>query len=276
VRRLLRAHAEPQIALDVLDDDDRVVDDDADRQHQPEQRKVIERKAEGGEHRKGANKRDRDCHDRDDRGAPGLQEQNDDDDDEDDGLEDRLLYFVDRFGDEFGRVIDDVVSEAAREAARQLPDRRHDAIGRSKRIRAGTLEDQQRYGLPLVEIAVGAVILGAEFDACDITDARDAPVRIVPDDDIGELARVDEAPQRLDIQLKGAGACRRRLIEDARGDLDILCLKRSDDLAGGQVAGCDLVRIEPNPHCIVARAKDPNVANAVEPRQHILHLKRVV
>ena len=166
--------------------------------------------------------------------------------------------------------------KAAREAARQLPDRRLDAIGGRQRIRPRTLEDQQRHGLPLVEIAVGAVILGAELDAADIADARDPPVRVVPDDDVAELARVDEAPQCLDIQLKGAEARGRRLIEDARGDLDILRLERRDDLAGGQVARRDLVGIEPDPHRIIARAEDPHVADAVEPRQHVLHLKRRV
>ena len=114
-------HAEPQIALDILDDDDRVVDDDADRQHQPEQRQIVQREAERGEHRKGADQRHRDRHDRDDRGAPGLQKQDDDDDDEDHGLEDRLLHLVDRFGDELGRVVDDVVAQAAREDCAPAP-----------------------------------------------------------------------------------------------------------------------------------------------------------
>ena len=105
-----------------------------------------------------------------------MQEQNDDDDDEDHGLEDRLLHLVDRFGDELGRVVDDVVSQPAREAMRQLADRRLDAIGRRQRIRSRTLEDQHRYGLPLVEVAVGAVILGAELNAADVADPRDPPV----------------------------------------------------------------------------------------------------
>jgi hypothetical protein len=51
------------------------------------------------------------------------------------------------------------------------------ALMRSARVRAGTLEDQQRYGLALVEIAVGAVILRAELDAADVADARDPPIR---------------------------------------------------------------------------------------------------
>ena len=38
--------ARGDVALDVLDHDDRIVDDDADRQHQAEQRQHVEREAE--------------------------------------------------------------------------------------------------------------------------------------------------------------------------------------------------------------------------------------
>jgi hypothetical protein len=38
-----RRHALREIALDILDHDDRVVDDDADRQHEAEQRHRVER-----------------------------------------------------------------------------------------------------------------------------------------------------------------------------------------------------------------------------------------
>ena len=69
-------------------------------------------------------------------------------------------------------------------------------------------------------------------------------------------ARIGEAPERLDIELEGARARGRRLVEHARGDLDVLRLEGADDLAGRQVARRDLVGIEPDAHRIVARAED--------------------
>ena len=66
----------------VLDHDDRVVDDDADRQHQAEQREVVEAEAHRQHHGEGADQRDRDGEDRDHRRAPGLQEQDDHDHDQ--------------------------------------------------------------------------------------------------------------------------------------------------------------------------------------------------
>ena len=45
-RRLQRRLAQLDVPLDVLDDDDRVVHDDADRQHEAEERQRVEREAE--------------------------------------------------------------------------------------------------------------------------------------------------------------------------------------------------------------------------------------
>src|SRR5262249_18708288 len=153
--------------------------------------------------------------------------------------------------------------EAAWETSRQLLHRRLDAVGGRQRIRPWKLEDSERYSLALVEITVDAVILGAKLHACDIADARDAPVWVVPDDDILELPRICKPTQGLDIELECAWACRRRLIEDARGDLYILRLEGADDLAGGQVARGDLVGVKPDAHRIIPCPPDAHIADAI-------------
>ena len=83
------------IAFDVLDDDDGIVDDDADRQHQPEQRQVVEREAECRHEEERADERHRNGDERNDRRAPGLQEDDHNQDHEDDRLADRLDHGVD-------------------------------------------------------------------------------------------------------------------------------------------------------------------------------------
>lgn len=60
-------------ALDVLDHHDRIVDDDADREHQPEQGQRVEREAEELQGRERADDRHRNRDDRDQRRAPALQ-----------------------------------------------------------------------------------------------------------------------------------------------------------------------------------------------------------
>ena len=45
-RRVARRKAGRHVALDILDHDDGIVDHDADREHEPEQRQIVQREAE--------------------------------------------------------------------------------------------------------------------------------------------------------------------------------------------------------------------------------------
>ena len=66
-----------QVAHDVLDDDDGVVDDEADRDGQGHQRQIVEAVAEHVEHGEGADQRQRHGDGRDDRRPEIAQEQED-------------------------------------------------------------------------------------------------------------------------------------------------------------------------------------------------------
>ena len=126
-RQLVLAH----VALDVLQHDDRVVDDDADREHHAEQRQRVDRVAEHVEAGERPDQRNRHRDERDDRGAPALQEEIDDEEDEQHRLGERLHDLGDRHFDEARRVVRDRVGEALRELLRERggarPDRLRDA-----------------------------------------------------------------------------------------------------------------------------------------------------
>ena len=100
--------------LDVLDHDDRVVDQQADRQRQAEQGHRVDGEAGDVENRERAEQDDRDGDCRDQHRAPVLQEDEDHQDDEDDRLEQRLRDLVDRQLDEVGRVVGVGVVDARR------------------------------------------------------------------------------------------------------------------------------------------------------------------
>ena len=110
-------------ALDILDHDDGVVDEQADREHQPEQGQRVDREAEDVEHPEGAEQHDRDGDSRDQRGAPALQEDEHDEDDEDHRLGEGLHHLDDGQADEVGRIVGvgDVIARRHRAA-------RHGAI----------------------------------------------------------------------------------------------------------------------------------------------------
>ena len=107
-------------ALDVLDDHDGVVDDDADRQHDGEQRDGVGRIADRLEDDEGADQADGHGERRDQRRAQAAEKQEHHDDDEHEGLDQGLLHLVDRLGDEGRRIIGDLPGEVVGEALRQL------------------------------------------------------------------------------------------------------------------------------------------------------------
>jgi hypothetical protein len=76
--RVVRRQALLDVVLDRLDHDDGVIHDQADGQHQAKERERIDRKAEHREERERADERDRHGDERNQRGAPALQEDEDD------------------------------------------------------------------------------------------------------------------------------------------------------------------------------------------------------
>ena len=106
--------------LDILDDHDGIVDDDADGEHDSEKGDRIGRIADGHEHDEGADQADRHRKHRDQGRAHASEEQKDDDDDEDECLDQRLLHFVDGIGDEGRRIVGDLPGEIVGESLFQL------------------------------------------------------------------------------------------------------------------------------------------------------------
>ena len=103
-RRVARRHALLDVMLHRLDDDNRIVDDQADGEHEAEQRQRVDREAEQREHREGADQRDRHGDHRNERRAPVLQEQVDDEDDQEHRLGERDEDLADALGHRQRRV----------------------------------------------------------------------------------------------------------------------------------------------------------------------------
>ena len=114
-RRLAGRHPLLDVVGGVLDDDDRVVDHDADGQHQAEERQQVHGVAQRGQRGEGADDRHRDGRRRDQDAAPVLQEDQDDDEHQHAGLDQRLVDLVDRLLDEERGVEGDLVGHVLRE-----------------------------------------------------------------------------------------------------------------------------------------------------------------
>ena len=184
-----RVHAVFEVVHHRLDDDDGVVHDDADGEHQAEHRERVDREAEDREEDERAEQRDRDGEQRNERRSHVLEEHEDDDHDEHDGFEQRLDDLFDRGFDRRRRVVDDLVVHVGREEPLQLLERGVDALGRLQLVGAGQQVDRQHAGGLAVEPSERLVVLRAELDAADVADADLASLVGGAHDDVAELVR---------------------------------------------------------------------------------------
>ena len=110
--------------LDVMfngfDNNDGVVDHKADGEDEAKQRERIDRKAEHRKNGESTDERNGHGKQRDEGGAPVLEEQKDDDDDEDDGLKERGKDFFHAFGNGQRSVHRDRVVQATGESRFQI------------------------------------------------------------------------------------------------------------------------------------------------------------
>ena len=190
------------IPFDVLDHDDGVIDHDADRQHQPEQAERIDREAEQIHHGEGADDRNRNGDQRNDRRAPCLQEDDDDEYDQRHRFQQRMHHGLDRGANELGRIVDDTEIDAVRHVLLDLRHDRANVVGNFERVRPRRLKHANADRRFVVEQRAQRVFGCAEFHAPDIAQAGDLAVLARLHDDIAELFLTGEPALRVDRQLQ--------------------------------------------------------------------------
>ena len=162
------------VTLDVLDDHDRIVHDDACGERDAEERQGVDREPEHVDEREGADERHRYRDGRDDRGAPVLQEEEHHEHDERNGLEQRLEHLANRVGDDRGVVEGDFVLEARREALREaLELRAHTGVD-VEGVRRRQLRHADADRVASVEPEAARVGLGSNLGAADVAEADEA------------------------------------------------------------------------------------------------------
>ncbi len=176
-----------------LDDDDGIVDNKPDGEHQPEERERIDRKPQEGKEHEGPHQGDGDGQERDECRPPALQEDENNDDDEDQGLVEGLDDLLDALRNGQGRVQGDHVVQVGGESLFQI---RHDllgAVGGRDGVCARQLVEGDEGGGLGIESADHAVRLGPQFDSPHVFDADEGSVCVGADHDVAELLFVFEA-----------------------------------------------------------------------------------
>lgn len=103
--------------------------------------------------------RDRDRDDRNDRGAPALQEDDDDEHDQQDRFHQRVLNGLDGGGDVFGRVVRNGPADAGREILLDCLHHIEQGLLGFQRVRARRLDDGETDTAFAAEIATDRIIL---------------------------------------------------------------------------------------------------------------------
>ena len=260
--RLARAHAFLDVPLHRFDDDDRIVDDQADREHEPEQRQRVDREAEQRKHRERADERHRHRERRDEGRAPVLQEHEDDQDDERERCYQRLrdLFHPLRHGQ---RVVQDVdILEVRRklraELAHRLPDASRDVHG----VRSRYLKDAKtdaRLPIHAADLTVGE---RPQLDARDVAHSHHRPVGVRTQHDRAKLVGCLQPALRADRVRQLLAGRARRSAELPRGVDGVLLLNGVREVGHGQAHRRQTIGLDPDPHRVVVGAEDEHLTDA--------------
>ena len=171
-----------EMAHDVLDHDDRIVDDEAGADRQRHQRQVVDAEAAEIHDAERGDERNRQRDAGDDRGPERAQEEQHDHDDEADAQDERELHVVDGGADRSGAVADDLQIDACRHAALDARQLGFYAGNRVDDVGAGlSLNVDDDGGLAIVP-AADSRVLESVLDRRDIFQANRCAVAIGDDD----------------------------------------------------------------------------------------------
>ena len=269
-RRGAGVHPVGDIDLRGLHDHDGVVHHQTDRQHQSQQRNDVDREPQQRKEREGADQRYGDGDQRNDRGAPVLNEEVDNADHQHEGYDERGEDVADA-GVDAGRGVHD---RRCRDAVGQaFAEPRHfglDLVAHGHGVAARLLiDDDKGRGLAFEERAY-AVTLASERYVGHVAQADLFALRGGHDDDVAELLG------RGDLRGHGhrigiGGAVGRRFGPELSGRVDAaLIFDGGGDGRNRDAVVFQHVGPEPYAHGVLSGAHDRDLAHAVDLQQFVL------
>ena len=238
-------------ALDVFHDHDRIVHQQADREHHAEHGQRVDRVAGGGQYAEGAQEHHRHGDRRDQSGAEILQEQIHHQEHQHNRFEQRLHHLVDGNAHERGRVIRVNELQTRGKERCQLVHGGAYRAGGLERVRArGQLDGEARGRIPVV-LGVDGVAFGAQTDASHVLEPHLRAVRIDFEQHAAELIGVGEALRADDGGVQALTLHRGEPAQLTDRDLQVLVLQRVVDVNRRQPIVIELGRVQPNAHGVL-------------------------
>ena len=207
--RGLRRFATRQVPQRVLQDDDRVVDQDADRQNERQRADEVQAEAQHAHDRERGQQRGRNRQQHDQRHARAVQEQQQDDRGQDDGRHQLFEHAVDRGADEGAVVLNRDQLRARRQLGLQLWEQAVDAVGDVGGVGAGLRAEAEQHAVVPVDAGDLGLLLAGQLHGGDVAHA---------DRRLGGAADRDAAQVlRLDRQVRDAQVVRVGVLGQAAG-----------------------------------------------------------
>ncbi len=260
-------HTGLDMARDVLEHDDRVVDDEAGRHGERHQRQIVEAVAEQVHHPERADQRHRHRDARHQRGAPAAQEGEDDDDDQHDRDQQRALDVAQRGADRRRAIVGDGDVGIARDRGLQLRQQRDHAIDGIDDVGVGLAVEQHEHR----RLAVGepgiAQILHRVLDRGDIRQPHRRTVAI-GDDERAVLRGLARLIVGVDLEAPLL------LLDDAFRRVGVGGAERGAHVLGADAVFEQGVRVELDAHRRQRAAAEIDLADAFDLRELLLEHRR--
>ena len=175
--------------MHVLDDDDRVVDHEADSQHHRQQRQQIDRKPHEQHEKAAADQRQRHSQTGHDGRAHRSERQVNHEQYDEQCFAQGLEHFLDRIFDVLARVVRDACGHDGGKLLLDFLHRAADPSCDRQGIRSRSRFDRNYRTRRAIEPANRIVAFGAQFDACDILEPDEGRI-VAPHDEIAEILYV--------------------------------------------------------------------------------------
>ena len=261
-----------EVALDVFNHDDHVVDDQPRRQSDAKKSQRVNRKTKQLDESKCPDERNGSGDEVNDRRPPVAEENEDHENDEQDRGTNRKNHVADGFAHGIGGVEGDFIFHAGRKTLGQAIEFRDATLMNIERVGGGELGDGDADCVTPVVVEVGAVVFGAEFGVAHIFETDERAIGITLEDDVIELCGLGETPNgaHADLELlAGDGGLGADL---SGGDFDVLFLEGVDGIVGGEGAAGHAHRVKPEAHGILALAEDEDVGDAGHALERVAHI----
>ena len=261
--------------LDVLDDDDRIVDNEADCKHHRKECQRIDGEIQQNERAECTNERHRHGEQRDECRAPTLQKEEDDEHDEQQCLEEGMHNLLDGCVDVVCTVKDRLHLQSGREGLlRLLEDLAH--LGkRNHRVRVGGQLNTKADGGIAVKFRNNTILTLPRLNACDILQTDKRTVLARGDDDVAELLGGRKSSLHLARELLFLPVLRRHAADRTGRCLHVLLVDCLCNVRDSQSELREAIRIHPDAHRIVG-TEYLHLAHAADALDRIEEVERCI